>query len=411
MMKNPKLSNLHPASFRDSDGFVFTSLGIILRQVNNSYKENYDLLMSSGLYNKLVDKGLLIAHQEVGLNLAIDKDAYKVIQPQQLDFISYPYEWCFSQLKEAALLTLKLQLIALEHGMSLKDASSFNIQFVNGKPILIDSLSFEKFDEKPWVAYRQFCQHFLNPLILMSKIDPGLNRLLSIYLDGIPAELTAKLLPFWYKLNPNIFIHVQLHSKVKSKATTGKKPIAFSKNSLIGLIGSLESAITGLKLRQMKSFWSGYIPADDSYTKSAFKNKENFVKNFFEQTRANTVWDLGSNTGHFSRLVAGKDSNIVSFDFDPVSVERNYQLSKKYSNILPLVMDLTNPTPDLGWANQERSSILKRGPVDLIMALALIHHLCIGANVPLDKVAKLFSDLTQYLIIEFVPKEDRKSVV
>ncbi len=238
----------------------------------------------------------------------------------------------------------------------------------------------------------------------MSKIDPGLNRLMSIYLDGIPAELTAKLLPFWSKINPAVFIHIQLHSKVKGKA--GSRQASFSKNSMKGLISSLESVISGLKLSSLKSFWSSYVPAHDSYSKSAFKDKEKIVIDYVKQTKAKTVWDLGSNTGHFSRLVATTAKEVVSFDYDSLSVEKNYLLSKDQNNILPLVVDWTNPSSDSGWANQERQSILERGPADCILALALIHHLCIGANIPLDKVAKLLSQLCQNLIIEFVPKED-----
>lgn len=403
-MKKLKPNKIHPASFRDNDGFIFFSRGQLLRQVNQSYQADYDLLNSSGLYKKLIEEELLISHRELALNLAVNNDAYKVLRPRQLDFISYPYEWCFSQLKQAALTTLNIQTIALEYGMSLKDAGGFNIQFLNGRPILIDSLSFERFDNRPWVAYRQFCQHFLNPLILMSKIDPGLNRLLAIYPDGIPADLTAKLLPFWSKLNPAVFIHIQLHAKVKGKAGSGQA--SFSKNAMKGLISSLEGAVTGLKLDQMKSFWSSYAPAHDSYTASGFKNKEQIVGDLFKKTKAKKVWDLGSNTGYFSRLVAQKGTEVVSFDLDPLSVEKNYQLSGKYGNILPLVADLTNPTPALGWGNEERESLIQRGPVDCVLALALIHHLAIGANLPMEKIAKLFSEICQNLIIEFVPKAD-----
>lgn len=409
-MKSQQVSKLHESSFRDNDGFIFETEGKLLRQVNKSYKSAYDLLMSGGLYQELVGNLLLIPHQEVSLDYAFTKEAYKVIEPQKLDFISYPYEWCFSQLKEAALLTLKVQNIALKFGMSLKDASAFNIQFVKGKPVLIDTLSFEKFQSTPWVAYRQFCQHFLNPLVLMSKIDPGLNHLLSIYLDGIPTELTAKLLPFWSKLNPTNFLHIQLHARMQKSHSQKKKnqpkPGSFSEKSMLGLISSLEAAISGLKLKQVNSFWSNYIPEYDSYTEDSFKHKKQIVTDLYNQTKSQMIWDLGANTGFFSRLVADLGSNVISFDYDPLSVEKNYLLSKDDPNILPLMIDWTNPSPNLGWADKERQSILDRGSPDCILALALIHHLTIGANIPLGKIAKLFSKLAPYLIIEFVPKED-----
>lgn len=400
----------HSASFRDKDGFVFQKNGQILRQVNQSYQENYELLISSGLYQKLVDEGWMVAHQEIGLENSLDGQAYKILKPAQLEFISYPYEWCFSQLKAAALLTLEMQELALEYDMSLKDASAFNIQFENGEPIFIDTLSFEKFDHKPWVAYKQFCQHFLNPLSLMSKVDSSLNKLMAIYLDGIPIELTAKLLPLSAKFNPNLFVHISLHArqykKTDRRGKTFQKEINFSKNSMKGLISSLKSAVAGLKLKDT-SFWSGYNPGSDSYSASAFRDKERIVLDFFKKTKAGVVWDLGSNDGHFSRLL-GPGVKVISTDFDPMSVETNYQLSREMTNILPLILDLTNPTPSLGWGTEERMSILERANADCLLALALIHHLAIAANVPMEKVAEFFSHLGKYLIIEFVPKEDRQ---
>lgn len=397
----------HSASFRDNDGFIFYARGKLLRQVNRSYQEDFDLLLASKLYRNLTAEGLLIPHKEVGLDLALTKEAYKVVEPQKIDFISYPYEWCFSQLKEAALLTLKIQEKALEADMSLKDASSFNVQFVDGKPIFIDSLSFEKFKLQPWVAYRQFCQHFLNPLLLMSKIDPSLNKLLATYLDGIPAELTSKMLPFWSSLHPAVLVHVGLHARMKNTGknlSSGAK--SFNKKSMLGLLDSLKGTVAGLKLKKMESFWSTYNPQDDSYNKQSFKKKQGIVTELFKMTKAKKVWDLGSNTGLFSRAVADLGGNVISFDYDPWSVEKNYLLSKGNPNILPLVVDWTNPTPPLGWAGEERQSLIDRGPADCILALALIHHLVIGANIPLEEVAGLFAKLCRSLIIEFVPKQD-----
>lgn len=403
----------HQASFKDNDGFIFENFGKLLRQVNKSYKADYDQLISSGLYKELVNQGLLVPHKEVDLEQALTKEAYKVLEPQPLDFISYPYEWCFSQLKEAALTTLKIQNIALKFDMSLKDANAFNIQFYKGKAIMIDTLSFEKFQPKPWVAYRQFCQHFLNPLVLMSKLDPSLNKLLAIYLDGISVELTSKLLPFYTKFYPSIFIHIQLHSLLDHRQTSPKKvnslskKSSFTKKSILGLVDSLEGAVIRLKLRKMNdSFWSNYVPESDSYTKEAFAQKQKIIREFLKQIKPQTVWDLGSNSGLFSRLAGDLGAEVVSFDIDPLSVEKNFYLSKGKNNILPLVVDWTNPSPSLGWADKERVSILDRGPVNLIMALALIHHLVIGSNIPQEKVAELFSKISKYLIIEFVPKDD-----
>lgn len=185
-----------PASFRDPSGFLFQQDGVIYRQVNLVYKDDYGHLMDSGLYQALVDDNLLIPHEEVGIEPPIPELAYKIIKPEQIPFISYPYEWCFSQLRDAALTTLKVQKKALDFSMSLRDSSAYNIQFKNGRPLFIDTLSFGKYREgQPWVAYRQFCQHFLAPLTLMSYKDIRLSQLLCTYIDGLPLDLTGCLLP------------------------------------------------------------------------------------------------------------------------------------------------------------------------------------------------------------------------
>ena len=219
-----RLENKISSSFRDPSGFLFTKDGKIYRQINKTYKENYDLLVGSSLLKKLTDNGFLIPHKEVGMNLAQTEQSYKIIQPEKIPFISYPYEWSFSMLKDAALLTLNIQKTALDHDMSLRDATAYNIQFIHGKPILIDTLSFEKFNEKPWVAYKQFCQHFLAPLALMSYVDVELGKLLREYIDGIPLNLATKFLPFKTKIKPGLLIHLHLHASSQQKhANKGEK--------------------------------------------------------------------------------------------------------------------------------------------------------------------------------------------
>ena len=184
-----------PSSFRDPSGFIYQRSGTLYRQVNQRYKKDYDLFVESGLCRFLLDEELLIKHEEIPIDLAQTNAAYRVIKPEVIPFVSYPYEWSFSQLKDAALLTLEVQLEAMKYGMSLKDASAYNIQFVRGKPILIDTLSFEEYrHNSPWIPYRQFCQHFLCPLVLMEKTDVRLNQLLRIYMDGVPIDLASKLL-------------------------------------------------------------------------------------------------------------------------------------------------------------------------------------------------------------------------
>jgi hypothetical protein len=404
------------ASFRDPSGFLFTRGGTLYRQVNQAYRSDYDFLLSSGLYKRLVSAGLLISHTEQGVAPADPSLAYKIIAPEVIPFISYPYEWSFSQYKDAAGVTLKIQKIALELGMSLKDASAYNIQFLRGKPVLIDTLSFEIYKVgKPWVAYRQFVQHFLAPLGLMSYRDIRLNQLLRVYVDGIPLDLAARLLPRRAQFNFGLLSHVFLHARAQRTYADkpGQKPalkIAMSKQSLLGLMESLESVIENLKWKPAGTEWGDYYEKTN-YSDSAFLHKKQLVSEWMDRIKPGVAWDLGANTGIFSRLVSQAGAYTVAFDVDPAAVEQNYRQVRleKEAKVLPLVLDLTNPSPSMGWNNQERSSFGESGPAEVVLALALIHHLAISNNVPLPKLAGFFSDLCHWLVIEFVPKSDSQA--
>lgn len=351
----------------------------------------------------------MIAHTEVDKKPK-DPNCYKLLKPQVVPFISYPYEWSFSQLKDAALVTIKIQRLAMQQGMVLKDASAYNIQFVAGRPMLIDSLSFERYQPgEPWVAYRQFCQHFLAPLALARYVDIRLLKLLREYIDGVPLDLAAKLLPARSRFKPGIGLNIHLHAKTQRKYADPKKfrKTKVSPRALNNLIYSLERLIESLQWRPANTEWGDYY-SSTNYDDRAFKAKADIVSKMLKRAKPSTVWDMGANTGEFSRLSSSQGVFTVSADVDPVAVEKNYLLMKhrEETSILPLLMDLTSPSPDLGWANQERQSLASRGPADLIMALALIHHLAISNNVPLIEIADYLSKLGKYLIIEFVPKED-----
>ncbi|HSB66060.1 MAG TPA: hypothetical protein VLD65_05745 [Anaerolineales bacterium] len=403
------------ASFRDPSGFLFTRDGVLYRQVNQAYREHYELLMSSKLYARLVYAGLLIPHEEIDINPEKPDLAYRVIRPEPLRFISYPYEWSFSQLKDAALATLSIQKLALEAGMVLKDASAYNIQFHNGKAVLIDTLSFETYHEgEPWVAYRQYCQHFLAPLALMAHTDVRLSQLLRVYIDGIPLDLASRLLPRRTRYGLGLGTHIHLHaaaqkryadkSEVKIQSTR-----KMSKLSFMGLMDSLESTTRKLSWKPAGTEWGDYYVASSShYSKIAFEHKKRLISQLLERLEPITAWDLGANTGEFSRLASARGTWTMSFDIDPAAVEQNYQLvsREQETHLLPLLMDFTNPTPSLGWHNRERHSLLERAPADVLLALALIHHLAISNNVPLPMLASYLHDLGNWLIIEWVPKED-----
>lgn len=398
------------ASFRDPSGFIFKRNGKFLRQVNHYYKENYDLLMSGGLYDKLAEKKLIIPHTETSDEQAVTPECYKIIEPQQLDFISYPYEWSFSQFKDAALTTLEIQRIALDLGMTLKDASAYNIQFIEGRPVFIDTLSFEKYnDGEPWIAYKQFCQHFLAPLVLMSYKDVRLNKLLVNFIDGIPLDLVSKLLPGKTKFNLSILTHIHFHASTQKKyeSEAKKRVVKVSKTGLLGIIDNLNSLIKNLQWNPGGTEWADYYD-NTNYNDTSFANKKTIITGFLKTVSPKSVWDLGANTGVFSRIASNAEIKTIAFDIDPAAVEKNYLRVRKEAEtfILPLVIDLTNPSPGIGWANEERPSFGERRSADVVMALALIHHLAISNNLPFEMIASYFSRLCKYLIIEFVPKSD-----
>jgi ribosomal protein L11 methylase PrmA len=400
-------------SFRDPSGFLFKHKGEVFRQVNSSYRQEYELFKKSGLYKELTDEGLLISHREVNLNAADPRRAYKILKPTQLEFITYPYEWSFSQLKDAALLTLELQKRALVRRLWLKDAATTNIQFHGGRPMLVDSLSFEAYPEgQPWVAYRQFCQHFLAPLALMTTRDVRLSQLLRVHTDGIPLDLASRLLPWQTRLNLGLLTHIHLHAAAQERYAGKAVPKqqghrGVSKIGLLGLIDNLERTVRGLHWKPAGTAWGDYT-CETSYSQKAAKHKKQIVSEFIDRTKAKTLWDLGANVGLYSRLASQRGIFTVAVDSDPAAVELNYLQVKKdrEQNLLPVTIDLTNPSASIGWANEEQQSLIERGPADAIMALALIHHFAIANNVPMDRVAKFFGRLGAWLIIEFVPKSD-----
>ena len=404
------------ASFRDPSGFVFTVDETVYRQVNRSYQAHYDHLIHSGLYACLAEHRMLVPHEESELRMRSAPEAYKILKPRQIPFVSYPYEWSFSQLKDAALLTLAIQKRALSRGMILKDASAFNVQFLDSKPIFIDTLSFEIYEEgKAWVAYRQFCQHFLAPLLLMSRKDIRLNQLLRVLIDGIPLELASAMAPRSTYLQLGILMHIHLHARAQQRyksssrlaGVSGRKRI--SKQSLLQIADSLRNTIGGLRWNPGGTDWTDYY-GGSSYEEEAFQHKLKLVEEYLGLVKPSCVWDLGANTGEFSRIASRAGAFTISADNDPGVVEVNYLKSKREqsSNLLPLLIDLVNPSPGLGWAHAERQSLAERSNADCLLALALIHHLAISNNIPLPHIAEFFASLAEWLVIEFVPKRDKR---
>jgi hypothetical protein len=407
------MMQIETSSFRDPSGQVFSCDGVVYRRINVCYKEEYELLKSSGLYQNLVDSGLLIPHEETAVSSPQPDIVYKVIRPEKISFISYPYEWCFSQLKAAALVTLEIQKKAVEHGMALKDASAYNIQFRRGRPVLIDTLSFRRYKEgEPWPAYRQFCQHFLGPLALMSMRDTRLGRLLRIFIDGLPLDLISSLLPLRALADFSLLLHIKMHARSQRRYSDRPEAVVKKRGkcgrlAMLGMLDNLYSAISRLKWRNQKTEWAHYYESNN-YLPEAVSHKKELVSRYIDRIKPGSVWDLGANAGEFGLIASQKGIKTIAFDCDPAAIEEAYRrvVSEKDEYLLPLLIDLTNPSPGLGWQSEERDSIISRGPAEMAFALALVHHLAIANNIPFEKIADFFSRICRHLVVEFVPKTD-----
>jgi len=401
-------------SFRDPSGHVYESGGRILRTVNHCYQGHWVLATESGLLAESVKHGLIPSFTEC----APPTEAWKCLEVETIPFISYPYEWSFSQLKDAALLTLKLQRAAIEKGMVLKDATAYNVQFCGSKPVFIDLLSFETWKEgAPWQAYRQFCMHFLAPLALCSSLGLWAGNLLRQWIDGIPLSHACAMLPWHTRIRPTLALHLFAHAHMEQrhadarKSATMAKATRLSRSALLNLTTSLQQSVEALKLPAQTTQWGDYYEDTNYSDRSAAAKLEAVERIAAEHAGGRLAVDLGANTGLYSRALAAHFSQVIAADIDPLAVERHYNRLKcdGPGNILPLVIDLANPSPSLGWSCAERDSFQQRCSADFIMALALIHHLVIAAGIPFRQVAAFLASIMApgaTLLIEFVPKDD-----
>ncbi|MDO5565763.1 MAG: SAM-dependent methyltransferase, partial [Planctomycetia bacterium] len=404
--------NRNTGSFRDPSGHVYEDGNRILRSVNSGYREDFEYFQSSGLADFLIEKGWILPFKEIDAPIP---GSWKTLEVPRLPLISYPYEWSIGQLRAAAVLTLRIQQEALRHGMVLKDATAYNVQFFEGRPVFIDLLSFERYQPgTPWNAYKQFVSFFLGPLLLMSLKDVRYGLDFRNYLDGFPLDFVSQGLPWHTRWSPSLYIHIHWHAamlrKYEDTRDLKNRPIStksLSQKGLEHLIESLLDCVKHIRVPKLTTEWGDYYN-DTNYTDAAFSTKKEIVAELTKRVEPLIVCDLGANRGDFSRIFAQYAQVVLSPDIDPVAVQTNYSITreKKEKNIYPLVIDLCNPSPGIGWHNTERKSFLDRAHCDLAAGLALIHHLCIGNNLPLEYVAKLFADLAPTAIVEFVPKGD-----
>jgi hypothetical protein len=399
----------HASSFRDPSGYVFTDEGVVKRVILPIYFKQYQELTQSGFFENLFKNKLLIPHTELSKT---DKEI--IIQPKFIPFITYPYEWSFNMYKEAALLTLKLQKYSIEKGFSLKDASAFNITFLDGKAIFIDTLSFDFYKENtPWRAYKQFITHFLGPLILAHYHGAQSLKIMSNFIDGIPIKMIASMLPFKTKLNPFLYSNIHLLAKFEDKHNEDykgeTKATSLSKKGQLNIIESLYDYIKRLQLKE-HSEWGNYYNKTN-YVDKAFCLKSEIINTWISNVKAETLIDIGGNDGTFVRKIDKKLKHALVCDIDNNAVDFNYKQIKenKETFILPFVLDVLNPSASIGFQNVERDSFLNRIKTfspDVTLALAVIHHMSLSGNVTFDMSAQFFTSFSKNLIIEFPKRND-----
>ncbi|MCB0323826.1 MAG: hypothetical protein KDD69_09645 [Bdellovibrionales bacterium] len=411
-------SKRHPASYRDPSGFVFIEGDRLLRQVNSCYLETYQQAKGSGLYQELHQRGWLVSHEEASQTA----DAL-VLAPEVVEFVTYPYEWSFPQYRDAALLTLDIQAKALDYGMVLKDASMFNVTFHRGAPIFLDTLSFHPYREgEPWHAFSQFLEHFLAPLLLAQYLGPEALGSMSRYMEGLPLATALRMLPWRARLRPLVFSNILLpqryqrrHEQTGGRRQTGDEgaKATLSRRALNDIIRNLQESLANLETDEV-SEWGQYY-CETNYSAAAFEAKKRLVAEWVAELRVKRVWDIGGNDGTFSRILGPQVESILCSDADAVAVGKGYRrdAASDRSRVLQFVADITKPSPGIGWMNIERTSLLSRlaeFDVDLVLALAVIHHLTLQANLPFETTAEMFARFGKYLLIELPTERDSKVV-
>lgn len=400
------------ASFRDPAGHVYWHENHIYRTVMPNFVQAFETVRQSTIIKTWIEKGILWPEQSVDKAILgeIGKEAHAVLHHPVFPFISYPYEWPFELLKEAALLQLQLMQEGLEHNIILNDASAFNIQFDGIRPVFIDHLAFRPYEKGEfWQAHKQFFEQFLNPLLVQSYCRVPFQGLYRGNLYGCATQDIARLLPLRRKFNWRVILHILLQTHFDQAVI--KKPPASGREmpraGLAQLWHSLEKWVRALPNHAAKTHWQLY-PETHSYRLDLYQQKKTFIADIIFKLQPGLVWDLGCNAGLFSELALQSGAKrVIGFDNDHSALSRAIQLAKtKQLAFTPLYMDMTNPTPAQGWAQVERLGLATRQKPDFILALALIHHWAIAANIPLSMIIDYLLTLAPRGIIEFVPKSD-----
>lgn len=409
-------------SFRDRDGRVYRCGERIVRGVSAPALDAFRGLREKRFYGRFAERGALIGTREIApgeVPLPEDERARWAgfLEHDLVPVVSYPYEWSFGMLRAAALLTLDLVEAAVLEDMTLKDATPYNVQFVGGRPVFIDIPSFEPLPGgSTWAGYRQFCEMFLFPLMLQAYKGVNLQPLLRSRIDGVGVQDMARLFGFRDRFRKGVLSHVWLQAKLDRRfggtsrdVRSELKSAGFGKELILANVRKLRKLVQRLEWGGDGSEWGAYEEFHN-YSESDHALKEAFIDECVRDSGAATVWDVGANTGQFARIAARHAGQVLAMDIDHFAVERMYRRNSEegVANVLPLVQNVVDPSPNWGWRNAERSDLVTRAKPDLVLCLALIHHVVITANVPLDEFVDWLAGLADDLVIEYVSRSDDK---
>ena len=409
-----------PGSFRDRDSRVFVTPEGVFRALSARGLEDFEALRAAPLFGMATDGGTLVRTELTDIQAPdiLPGGAAGVLRHERLPFISYPYEWTFGMLKDAAALHLDLLDLAIGQGLTMKDASPYNVQWRGALPVFADIGSFEVLRRnEPWIGYRQFCTLFLYPLMLNAYRGISFQPWLRGSLEGIQPTEMARLLVGRDRFRKGVLTHVALHARLERRyASTSRKQVkqelssaGFKPEIVQANLRKMRKLVGRLTWKAGQTAWTEYHKDNRGYEEADQQAKQRFVAAAAERAKPRLAWDLGTNDGVFARLIAPHCEFVVASDFDHETVEALYQSLKAEGStkILPLVVDLTDPSPGRGWRGAERSPLEQRGRPGLTLSLALIHHLSITRNVPIAEVVDWLASLGGTHVVEFPLREDK----
>ena len=407
-------AGLEPGSFRDPESRVFYAGDEVYRALSADGLSDFEALRATGLMDDERVVGTELAQDTAALRGLLVHEPAAVLRHERIPFVSYPYEWTFSMLKDAALLQLDLLLASLDHDLVLKDSTPYNVQFKGARPVFVDVGSFERMREgEPWVGYRQFCMLYLYPLLLLALKDVPFQPWLRGSIDGITPTQMRGLLSFRDRFRRGLFAHVFLHARLEARYADKPQQVkqevkrVFNKELFVANVRKMRKLVERLSWDPPEGVWTAYGERN-SYTDEDAQRKDDFVREVAKARAWSLVWDIGTNNGRYARIAAEGAETVVALDADQGPVELLYRdlRSEGDERILTLAMNLADPSPGLGWRGLERKTLAERGKPDLVLALALIHHVAISANVPVKEFVDWLASLGTALVIEFPTRED-----